>query len=119
MSALDAAVLRRLRDDVGGADALEGLVEAFLDESPRLAQELAGALARADAPRAQRAAHTLKSNAAAFGALELSALCRDAEERARAGDLGGLDARVPALAAELARVCSALQEELGASQEVE
>ncbi|MDQ3987921.1 MAG: Hpt domain-containing protein [Actinomycetota bacterium] len=37
----------------------------------------------------QRAAHTLKSTAASFGAEGLSGLCRELERRARSGDFAG------------------------------
>jgi HPt (histidine-containing phosphotransfer) domain-containing protein len=59
--------------------------------------EAAGA-GEADALR--RHAHTLKSNAASFGATELSELCAALEARARAGELGGAAEAVSRIAGE-------------------
>ena len=50
-------------------------------------EELRGALAAADSETVRRAAHTLKSNAATFGATGLSEACAELEGCARIGDL--------------------------------
>ena len=43
-------------------EILDAVVEAFIDEAPKLIQQLAMALAEGDASTAERAAHTLKGN---------------------------------------------------------
>lgn len=88
-AALDDASLRALADLVGNDSTLVGeLVDVFLDEGPVRLAELSSGLESGDAVLLGRAAHTLKSNALTFGALELAELCRRLELTARSGDLG-------------------------------
>jgi HPt (histidine-containing phosphotransfer) domain-containing protein len=89
-SVLDAAALRRLRDSVG-EELLGELVGTFLDDAPVQLTTLRDALERGDAEEARRAAHTLKSNGATFGAERFSETCRRLEERAKARALGDAD----------------------------
>jgi two-component system sensor histidine kinase/response regulator len=80
------AVFAMLGDD---PEALAEIVGAFLDEAPLRLVELRDGAAAGDAALVGRAAHTLKANAAMFGAVRLEQLCRDLEAAARAGDLSG------------------------------
>jgi HPt (histidine-containing phosphotransfer) domain-containing protein len=85
---LEPGVLDRLLETTGGDPAFVGvLLETFAEDAPGLIAQLGDALSADDARTALRAAHTLKSNAATFGASALSALCADLEARARTGDL--------------------------------
>jgi|GEM_PF-2378014 len=70
-----------------GPQVVSELVDAFLTEAPTLLATLRAALAAGDVEEVHRAAHTLKSNAATFGATGLSAQCRQVEQAAAAGDL--------------------------------
>jgi CheY-like chemotaxis protein len=91
-AALDARALTTLLEMIGGEEAsLAELIDSFLGEAPVLLDALQAAHARGNADGMRRAAHTLKSSSADFGALELSALFREIETRAR----DGVD-RVPA-----------------------
>lgn len=85
---LDRAALDRLRDTVG-EEFVGELVATFLGDAPGQLATLRGALERGDVEQARRAAHTLKSNAATFGAESLSELCRRLEEKAKSGVLAG------------------------------
>jgi len=107
---LDEKAWARLHASLGAraADLLPGLVRSFAHESEGL---YGGARAAFDAERVDevyRAVHTLKSTSASFGALELSALCREAEGRARENDRGGLAPLLDRIGAELDRVRAAL-----------
>jgi CheY-like chemotaxis protein len=94
-AALDLAALDALRDVIGGeACDLKDLLDTFLEDSPKLVQSMKSGLAEADAAALHRAAHSLKSGAADFGALALSSLCAQMEQRARAGDLTGAEVGV-------------------------
>ena len=84
-SAVDSAALDRLRESIG-EEFLGELVGTFLDDAPAQLTTLRGAFERGDAEEARRAAHTLKSNGATFGAEGFSELCRQLEEKAKAGD---------------------------------
>jgi HPt (histidine-containing phosphotransfer) domain-containing protein len=105
--ALDSSTLDRLRNSVGD-EFLGELVGTFLDDAPTQLTTLRTAFERGDAEAARRAAHTLKSNGATFGAEEFSDLCRQLEERAKAGALDGADELVRRVAAEYTRVEDAL-----------
>jgi len=85
---LQRAVLARLREELGDADTMRDLLGSFLDEAPQLLGRMRTALLAQDAARYQVAAHTLKGLGATFGAVQLAEVCREAEQRARNGDLG-------------------------------
>jgi HPt (histidine-containing phosphotransfer) domain-containing protein len=91
-----------------GADFVQELVDTFLEEAPRMLEELreAAAAGRADAFR--RAAHSLKSNANTFGALGLGVLARELE--LNGVPEGGADRALATLADEYARVAARLRE---------
>jgi HPt (histidine-containing phosphotransfer) domain-containing protein len=85
-SKLDSAALRDLFDLLGDdRDALEEIADAFLEEAPLRLAELRDGLSSGDLALVARAAHTLKANAATFGARELESRSRVLEEAARAG----------------------------------
>jgi HPt (histidine-containing phosphotransfer) domain-containing protein len=89
---LDAAALDNLREVIGGdASDLMDLLDTFLADSPVLLQSSESGLAGEDATDLRRAAHSLKSGAADFGALALSSLCAQMERRARDGDHDGAE----------------------------
>jgi PAS domain S-box-containing protein len=84
----DAAALETLKE-LGGDDFLAEVIDAFLADSPALLATLRRSLDEKDAVELRRAAHTLKSNGATFGAQRFSELCRELEQRARSGQLEG------------------------------
>ena len=105
--AVDSAALDRLRESVGD-EFLGKLVGTFLDDAPVQLTTLRGAFERGDTEEALRAAHTLKSNGATFGAEGLSELCRELEKKARARDLAEAGELISRAEAEYARVEGAL-----------
>jgi PAS domain S-box-containing protein len=104
---LEPAALESLRE-LGGDDFLAELINAFLADAPNLLATLRRSLEQDDADDLRRAAHTLKSNGATFGAEEFSELCRELEERAKNGQLGGADELANRIEQEYARVEKAL-----------
>jgi PAS domain S-box-containing protein len=107
-SAIDAPVLTRLRDSLGEAATVE-VIETFLAEGPQLVSALREAVERGDSAELRRAAHTLKSNAATFGASALAELCRKLEEVGEAGTVAGAAHLVARTEAEHERVRSDLK----------
>ena len=102
--AVDAA-LAQLEETVGDREFVAELIHDFLAELPAQLVELRAASSEGDAERLHRIAHTLKSNAATFGAERLANACRELEQSGRAGepaDAGELVARVEAEAARAA-----------------
>jgi PAS domain S-box-containing protein len=88
---LDRETLAQLVTSLGGGDegreAVASLIDAFLDDGAAQMATLRAAVERGDADEAHRAAHTLKSNAATFGARSFSELCRELEALGRQGQL--------------------------------
>jgi GAF domain-containing protein/CheY-like chemotaxis protein/HPt (histidine-containing phosphotransfer) domain-containing protein len=107
---VDASVLDRLAESMGGDDAFVAeLIDQFVTDSPALVAAARKGLEAGDADEVRRAAHTLKSNAATFGANELADRSRRLEAGAKAGDLeDGLE-RLEAIDEELGRVHAALR----------
>ena len=106
-SVLDPAALGQLKEEVG-EEGLAAVIGTFLEEAPRLLGTLREALDRGDAEGTRRGAHTLKSNAAGFGATVLTDLCRDLESMGRRGDLTGAPDLFSRVEAEYARARDAL-----------
>jgi HPt (histidine-containing phosphotransfer) domain-containing protein len=80
------------------------LIETFLEDSPELIAQLKRSHSENDSPTFQRAAHTLKSNSASFGAMHLSELAKELEMMGKSSDLSqGLE-KITALEDEYALV---------------
>ena len=75
------------------------LVDIFIEDTPRQIGEMKAALAAGDQESFRRAAHSVKSNAATFGALQLSELARDLERLGKEGQLPEAQARLAAFEA--------------------
>jgi signal transduction histidine kinase/DNA-binding response OmpR family regulator len=85
---LDAEALDRLVDTYSGdTEFIAVVLESFSDEAPAMLKQLREGLGSGETETVRRAAHTLKANAATFGAIPLAALCAELETHARAGDL--------------------------------
>jgi HPt (histidine-containing phosphotransfer) domain-containing protein len=107
---VDAAVLARLAESMGGDDAFVAeLIDQFVTDSPALVAAARKGLEADDADEVRRAAHTLKSNAATFGANELADRSSRLEAAAKTGDLEDGLARLEAVDEELGRVHAALR----------
>jgi len=106
---VDASVLDRLAESMGGDDAfVTELIEQFVTDSPALVAAARRGLEAGDSDEVRRAAHTLKSNAATFGANELADRSSRLEVAAKAGGLEDGLAQIEAIDEELGRVHAAL-----------
>ena len=84
--AIDTSSLVRLLDGTGGDKEFVGeLVDQFLKDAPGLLDAARKGLAGGEVDEVRRAAHTLKSNAATFGARDLSDRSRELEDCAKRG----------------------------------
>jgi CheY-like chemotaxis protein/HPt (histidine-containing phosphotransfer) domain-containing protein len=90
---LDPAALERLRASLGAqSDAfLASLLEDFFQDAPNLMAEARRRWEGGQAVELRRAAHTLKSSSATFGAMALSELARELEHKARDGALENVE----------------------------
>ena len=86
MPVIDKTTFDELKQ-MSGAEFIDELIDTFLEDAPRLIEEIKSALAADSADSFRRAAHSLKSNAATFGAGELSALAKELEALGKEGKL--------------------------------
>ena len=108
-NAIDLSALDALLESVGGdVEFLNELVGEYLDDSRRQFVAMHQALADEDAEVLRRAAHSLKSNSATFGAMTLSTMCRELEYLGRDGEIAGAAERIAQAEAEFERVQAAL-----------
>ena len=106
---VDERVIDRLLESTGGDEAfLSDLIAQLLTDAPALVETAWAALERGDASEVHRAAHTLKSNAATFGAHRLADMCRELEEMTKDDLPHDAAQRIDAIAVELGLVRVAL-----------
>jgi len=107
---IDRGVLNNLLEAVAGDRAfLTELIDTFFQDTPELMAAMRQALSLGNADDFRRAAHSLKSNSANFGARRLSQQSKELEELGKAGKLAGVDERLAQLEAEYAKVKVALE----------
>jgi HPt (histidine-containing phosphotransfer) domain-containing protein len=87
---------------------LDELIDVFLNDTPALIGQMRAALAEGNGEELRRAAHTLKSSSASFGAAHLSSLSREVELTAKEGRLEGTGEKIDALDSAYALVKVAL-----------
>jgi PAS domain S-box-containing protein len=109
VAGLDASAIESLRD-LDGEGFLAEVIDTFLGEAPALVAALRTTREEGDTEELRRTAHILKSNGQIFGARRFWELCRELEQRARAGELDGSGALIDRIDREYA----ALQESLAA-----
>ena len=109
---LDAQALAKLQelDPSGNSGLVARVLATYAQSLQRQLVTLQAARRDADAQGQRHVAHTLKSSSASVGALALSALCADVEQRLREGQSLGLDGQLDELAAEAERVLAALRQ---------
>lgn len=75
------------------------LIDAYLDDSPALIDEMKMAFQQNDPATFRRAAHSLKSSSASLGALGLSDLSKELEMIGKSGELDQVDGKIDDLMA--------------------
>ena len=114
MTVLDRDAIRSLQEVIGGdrADLID-LISSFLEEAPQVLDSMRAAVHSGDVITVRRAAHTLKSNARDFGAVELSSKCASLEaDLAGRQSFDGLEGRVAEILALWQPARSALEAEI-------
>ncbi|MFB1488622.1 MULTISPECIES: Hpt domain-containing protein [unclassified Thiocapsa] len=107
---IDTNVLEDIRDLM--EDDFPDLVRRFLVDSADLLDQLDQGIASGDTDSVHRAAHTLKSSAAALGALALSDRAKHLEALGRSGGLAGAAAEATATRVQFARVKETLEKQI-------
>ncbi len=84
MTAIDVRLLDQLKELIGGdQESLNELVETFLEEGDGIVAAMKSSLVNKDLELLRRSAHSLKSSAQDFGALELSRFSATLESHCR------------------------------------
>ena len=112
-AAIDLATFRELEENAG-KDFVAELVRTFLEEAPRMIEQLIVAMADNNAETFKRVAHSLKSNSHTFGAMKLGALAKDLELAGLAKVIAEDAAALATLGEEYRRVATALEELISA-----
>ena len=104
------AINRLLRVVDGNQEVIVVLIDTFLEDAPGLIETMRQGTETQDVEAVRRAAHTLKSNSADFGAKKLSMLCRQLEDSAKSRNLSDASAIAAEISVAYEPVASALAE---------
>ena len=86
MPLIDKATFNELKQ-ISGEDFINELIDAFLDDAPNMLKNMKTALETKDIESFRRNAHSMKSNANTFGAMELGVLAKELEFMAKENNL--------------------------------
>jgi signal transduction histidine kinase/DNA-binding response OmpR family regulator len=113
-SVIDSKVLDSIRSlqAEGAQNILAQIILLYLDDTPQKLKELDHALDQNDNEQILTIAHSLKSSSANVGAMNLSRIFKQFEEKGRNKTLSGNDALLTCAQQEFQQVTVALQEEL-------
>ena len=107
---IDRVVLDNLLEAVGGdGEFLAELLETFFADTPQQFTTMRNALSDGNSQEFRRAAHSLKSNSANFGAMDLSKKAKALEEMGKSGELDQAEASLIDAEAEYAKVKFSLE----------
>jgi HPt (histidine-containing phosphotransfer) domain-containing protein len=110
LSPIDRDALDTLLDAVGrDLEFLAELLDEFFNDTPVQFQTMERGLSAGDAETFRRAAHSMKSNSANFGAVALSGLFKELEEMGKNGQLEDASSLFDQAKAEYQRVETALK----------
>jgi HPt (histidine-containing phosphotransfer) domain-containing protein len=96
LNEIDISTFEELKE-MSGADFIQELIVTFLDDSPNLINQMKTALKTEDVEVFRRAAHSLKSNSATFGANRLSLLAKELEMLGKDNKLNEVGSRLETL----------------------
>ena len=78
MPVIDKTTFDELKQ-MSGEDFINELIDTFLEDAPKMIAEIKSGFATNNVDSFRRAAHSMKSNAATFGASALAALTKELE----------------------------------------
>lgn len=108
---IDRVALDELFESIGSdSEFMAEIIEEFFQDTPRQLAIIQDSLAAGDAEALRRAAHSLKSNSASFGATHLQDLCKQLEDAGQAGELDGAAGLATEIEGEYKLVHHALEE---------
>jgi len=89
---------------------LASLIDVFLTDSPELIRQMHQGLMTGDIELVRRAAHSLKSNSASFGANRLAGAARDFEMAAKNGSLDDGESKLSIIESEYTQLLPVMME---------
>jgi HPt (histidine-containing phosphotransfer) domain-containing protein len=108
---IESTALAALSETTGDdPEFLAELIDTYLTDAAELLDTIEAASASGDAAELRRAAHSLKSNSATFGAMTLTSLAQSLEELGKAEHLDGTSTLLREAREEFARVERSLRE---------
>jgi len=96
MSVIDKTTFDELKE-MSGDEFINELIDTFLEDAPKMIAEIKSAHASNNVDVFRRAAHSMKSNAATFGASQLAALSKELEMLGKENKLHETGDRLKAL----------------------
>ena len=96
MPVIDKTTFDELKQ-MSGDDFINELIDTFLEDAPKMIAEIKSSHAANNAETFRRAAHSMKSNAATFGAGQLAALAKELEMLGKENKLNEVGDRLKAL----------------------
>ena len=96
MPVIDQTTFDELKE-MSGDDFINELIDTFLEDAPKMIEEIKSAFVSNNADSFRRAAHSMKSNAATFGASQLAALAKELEMLGKENKLPETGNRLKAL----------------------
>ena len=96
MPVIDKTTFDELKQ-MSGDDFINELIDTFLEDAPKMIAEIKSGFATNNADIFRRAAHSMKSNAATFGASHLAALSKELEMLGKENKLNEAGDRLKAL----------------------
>ena len=106
---IDPQALEILKSMTDPAFLVE-LIDTYLTDSPVLIEQMSIGLASGEIELVRRAAHSLKSNSASFGANQLASAARELELIAKSGTLDGAESKLAVIEQEFVQVAPILLE---------
>ena len=108
MPVIDKSTFDDLKQ-MSGAEFINELIDTFLEDAPKLLAEMKSALATGNVDSFRRASHSLKSNAATFGAGRLAELAKELEALGRENKLKETGDRLTVLEEAVQSACDELR----------
>jgi len=108
MPVIDRTTFDELKE-MSGDDFINELIDTFLEDAPKMIADINSGFATNNADTFRRAAHSMKSNAATFGASQLAALSKELEMLGKENKVHEAGDRLKALEEAYASVCDELK----------
>ena len=79
----DPVIFQQLREMLNQEEILAEVIQHYLEDTPKLLQDLSDGITQGETELVTRTAHTLKSSSAMVGATRLAHLCQELEAKAK------------------------------------